>query len=391
MKAVPNSKQAARFDYTVALSSAGVLAVLCLALATHAAPLRAADAPAAAAQLTASTTSGSLAQVPGAPGGLDNSLPLQPDTAAAPGSPSGTNSEPDLSQVTVEAPEPRFVAPTRRDRIGRIWAPVFINGKGPFRLAVDSCADTSGITKRVAQALGLSSQSGRHLLLHGGIGTATVPAVRLTTFNVGDLSIGRSEVPIVPDALGGADGILGTSRMGGRRIMIDFRHDLITITRSRKQPAPAGYLTIPFKVIRPELIMVDAQVGGVAAKAIIDTGGQGSIANLALRDAMEKWRLDRNAESNKIEDVTKATMSADSADSPPILIGVPGTEKRINIEGDRLTFANMRIFDHWQLAKEPTVLIGMNTLGQFDVLIIDYERRELQILMRGTWRRRLSD
>ena len=40
-------------------------------------------------------------------------------------------------EIVVEAPEPRFVAPTRRDKIGRIWAPVMINGHGPFRMVLD--------------------------------------------------------------------------------------------------------------------------------------------------------------------------------------------------------------------------------------------------------------
>ena len=34
-----------------------------------------------------------------------------------------------LADVMVEAPEPRYVAPTMRDQIGRIWAPVRINGQ----------------------------------------------------------------------------------------------------------------------------------------------------------------------------------------------------------------------------------------------------------------------
>ena len=37
-------------------------------------------------------------------------------------------------EVVVQAPEPRFVAPTQRDKIGRIWAPVFLNGRGPADL-----------------------------------------------------------------------------------------------------------------------------------------------------------------------------------------------------------------------------------------------------------------
>src|ERR1044072_8016836 len=41
--------------------------------------------------------------------------------------------EPIIDEVLVEAPLPRYVAPTLRDSIGRIWAPVFINGNGPLR------------------------------------------------------------------------------------------------------------------------------------------------------------------------------------------------------------------------------------------------------------------
>src|SRR5690554_4955724 len=46
--------------------------------------------------------------------------------------------EEELTEVVIQANEPRYVAPTRRDRIGRIWAPVYINEKGPFRLVLDT-------------------------------------------------------------------------------------------------------------------------------------------------------------------------------------------------------------------------------------------------------------
>jgi hypothetical protein len=62
-------------------------------------------------------------------------------------------------EVVVEANEPKYVAPTLRDRIGRIWAPVLINGKGPFRLVLDTGASHSAIISRVADALGVSAQT----------------------------------------------------------------------------------------------------------------------------------------------------------------------------------------------------------------------------------------
>jgi len=42
----------------------------------------------------------------------------------------------------------------------------------------------------------------------------------------------------------------------------------------------------------------------------------------------------------------------------------------------------MYLFQHWRLTNEPTLTLGMDLLGSFDVLIIDYPRRELQIRSR---------
>ena len=41
-----------------------------------------------------------------------------------------------LGDVGVVGEEPRYAAPTRVDRIGRIWAPVKVNGQGPYRLVL---------------------------------------------------------------------------------------------------------------------------------------------------------------------------------------------------------------------------------------------------------------
>jgi hypothetical protein len=44
----------------------------------------------------------------------------------------------------------------------------------------------------------------------------------------------------------------------------------------------------------------------------------------------------------------------------------------------------MRIFEAWRLTREPVLLIGMNTIGLLDTLIIDYRLRELQVRMRSS-------
>src|SRR5580658_4898731 len=172
----------------------------------------------------------------------------------------------ELTEVVIHATEPRSVMPPRRDRIGRIWAPVYINGQGPFRLVLDSGANHSGITEHVAAALGLPQDSSQLVMLRGVTGSAAVPTVKIQSFVVGDLQSGAERLPIVTDALGGAEGILGTDGMQNRRIFIDFRHDLISITRSKGEHADAGFRVVPFETMRGNLLVVEATVGGVRVK-----------------------------------------------------------------------------------------------------------------------------
>src|SRR6202022_5073733 len=84
----------------------------------------------------------------------------------------------ELAEIMVEAPEPRYVSPTRRDQIGRIWAPVMINGRGPFRLVLDTGASHSAITALVALALGIPTDRSPPVTLRGVTGSATVPPIR---------------------------------------------------------------------------------------------------------------------------------------------------------------------------------------------------------------------
>jgi predicted aspartyl protease len=303
-----------------------------------------------------------------------------PPAAAATATPA-TPPPDELDTVTVTAPEPRYVAPTRVDRIGRIWTPVLINGQGPFRLVLDSGATSSEITARVASELGLTPDTHHSVLLRGVVGSMQVPTVRVQSLTVGDLSFGRMRMPIVPDALGGADGILGTDRMAGRRVYIDFNHDLITITRSHNQSAPAGFLTIPFELKGDELLVADAWVGNVRASAIIDTGGQVTIGNRALQQALQGKRTPAGELPEVIEDVTRTSQDGSSAAAPPILLGNGPNDGAIRIGNDRLTYGDMHIFEHWQMTDKPALLIGMDVLGRLGVLVIDYRRHELQITL----------
>jgi len=284
-----------------------------------------------------------------------------------------------LTEVVVTATEPRYAAPTLRDRIGRIWAPVYINEQGPFRLVLDSGATRSGINTRVAEVLGLPTDQSRQVLLRGVTGSAAVSTVQIDSFTVGDIAMGVSQLPIVTDALGGADGVLGTDGMSGRRIVVDFRHDRITIQRSHGERAAAGFRTIAFQLIRGNLLAVDASVGGIPTTAIIDTGGQVTIGNLALRDALARRHASPVSRPQLIMGVTTDIQQGDAARTPPLEMAAADGGGAVEIHYTDVTYGDMHIFDHWHFTGQPAMLIGMDALGLLDTLIIDYRRHELQI------------
>ncbi|MGH8251909.1 MAG: aspartyl protease family protein [Steroidobacteraceae bacterium] len=281
-----------------------------------------------------------------------------------------------LDDIAVTALEPRFVAPTRRDRIGRIWAPVLINGQGPFRLVLDTGASHSALTARVVQKLGITVDPERTVMLRGATGSARVPLVPVETLEVGELLMEPRRLPIVPDALGGAEGILGTDGLDNKRIHIDFRNDSITIMRSRKEEAKAGFATIPVKFMRGRLLVVEAYLGGVAVKAIIDTGGQATLGNEALRIALAERRRKHVMLPDEVTGATLDVQAGNRGATPSLAMG------EILVRNPLMTFADFAIFQHWKMTDEPAMLIGMDVIGLLDTLIIDYRRRELQVKLR---------
>jgi hypothetical protein len=281
-----------------------------------------------------------------------------------------------IEEIVITGREPRYVERTRRDKIGRIWAPVYLNGKGPFRFVLDTGASRSGMVPHVVEDLGLTRERNGNLLLRGVTGTAQVASVRVDAMQVGDLVVNSARMPVMIDALGGADGILGTEGLLGRRVFIDFRNDLIHIARSHKEPAPEGYATIPFQLSRGRLLITDAQIGSIRAKAIIDTGGQVSVGNYALRDVLMRGRTRSEVPLPQlIEGVTLDVEQAESRSIPLIQLGP------LQMRMSHMTFADASIFKHWGMSDEPAVLIGMDVLGLLDTLIIDYDRHELQLRM----------
>ncbi len=184
-----------------------------------------------------------------------------------------------------------------------------------------------------------------------------------------------STVASNPDVFGGAEGVLGPGGFGDKRILIDFSNDLIRISRSHRERAPAGFTRVPITANGRQLLMFEIDIGAVRTTAILDTGAQQTMGNRRLRNAL----LRKEQRTIKQQDIVGVTLDVSQGQSilvPPLALG------DLLIRNVNINFGNAHIFGHWKLTKEPAVIIGMDVIGTFETLIIDYKMRELQIRTR---------
>lgn len=272
--------------------------------------------------------------------------------------------------VPVAGAEPVFATPTTLDRIGRILVPVTINGQGPFKMLVDTGANRTTITTDVAQKLGLNYAAAPTIILNGVTGSASVPAVEVDRMRAGDLVLEGQQVPVVlPHLIGGADGILGIAGLRDQRLVVDFKRDFVTISRSRSRYARTDELRIRADRVAGGLLGAHVRIGRVRALAVIDTGGQQTLGNRALQEAL---RADARAQAT-VYGTTEETMIGDIAAVPDIKLD--GALFRHVV----VAFGDFHIFDVWDLTEEPALIIGMDVLGSMDTFMIDFRLGEIHL------------
>jgi len=304
-------------------------------------------------------------------GGMSCSRALfaEPNNAArVPGSPE------DLSGALAD-PEPLFAAPTRLDRIGRVMTHVKVNGKGPFRFVIDTGASRSTLAPHLARALDLHKTSGRNVILNGVTGAAEVPTVAVDSIEIGALRFEKQELPVIfTSIMGNADGILGVAGFNDQRIDVDFKRDRVSVLESNGRRPHYSMVTTRATRNINGLMIVDVRVGRrIRVKAVIDTGAERSLGNLALQTAMNKGRKKRDPVSAVVHG---ATPDIADGDVQAIREATIGDMTLSNLE---VIFADFHVFKLWGLDQEPALLIGMDMLGVLERLVIDYRRNEVSM------------
>ncbi|MEZ5498348.1 MAG: retropepsin-like aspartic protease [Steroidobacteraceae bacterium] len=270
--------------------------------------------------------------------------------------------------------EALYAAPTRMDRIGRVVAPVMINGRGPFRLVVDTGASHSTLSPSLMQELGLSAEPGNMLSLTGVTGTAEVPYVKVAELTAGAITLRDQKLPVVwSPIMGDTDGILGVAKLTSARIEVDFDTDRIAIrTRAGRGPDAKLY-RVPTRRLDNGLLVLSASVGRVKTWAVFDTGAERTLGNNALREALRARASDSITTSlTPVLGATPDIAMGERLLAPAIALG--GSVRLANAE---IIFGDFKVFHSWNMQDEPALLLGMDIIGVMRAFAVDFGRSEI--------------
>jgi predicted aspartyl protease len=287
--------------------------------------------------------------------------------------------KPSAPAAATEQEQTLYATPTRRDRVGRVLAPVEVNGQGSFRFIVDTGANRSAVSPRLVATLGLETVPDARIDVHGVTGSAELPAIDIERLRAGEIDLGRVRAPVLSDSVfAGADGILGVDGLQGSRIEVDFVNDRVSISRSTGRRAPSGFMTVPASLQLGGLLLVDGSIAGGKVKVIIDTGAAHTLGNVPLRDYLMQRGAERQAADATVIGATPATLEGITFIAPRISLG------RTKLRNLPVTFGDMHVFRVWGLEHEPALLIGMDLLGTLEQFIVDYGRHEFQLKPRAS-------
>ena len=269
--------------------------------------------------------------------------------------------------------EPATRLDTGQSRSEHMMAPVHINGQGPFSFLLDTGANISCVSRRLAERLDLKSVE--QAQVHTVVGVRSRPIVHLDLLQIGPRDRRNVRAPSLPISAPEIDGVLGVDWLKGQRLTLDFKARSMEITKSRSdRDEPGRVVVVPARRRNGQLTIVDADLNGKPISAIIDSGAQGTPCNRALRelvrqqDAASRGGIRQEPEFVRMETLAGESFTGESVFLPFLRLG------RLRLGNVPVTYANMHVFDVWGLKDVPALVIGIDLLSQFERVALDFGR-----------------
>ena len=256
----------------------------------------------------------------------------------------------------------------------RLSVEVAINGRGPYKFIVDSGADTSAVGLRIARDLELPL--GTPVILNGMTARNLVDRVKVASLTLGPTTIRDLQLPALREVDMGGDGMIGIDALVHQRLMMDFDKRLIKVedARVRLRPVP-GEIVITARRERGQLILAEVRAAHIRLDAIVDTGTQITVGNIALRD---KLLRKRRAQVRTLEmiGVTGESMKIQLAIIDELQLGP------VLLRDIPIAFADLPPFKTFGLADQPALLLGTDILENFKRVSLDFRARKVRFQLR---------
>ena len=257
----------------------------------------------------------------------------------------------------------------------RMTVEVHVNGRGPYRFLVDSGADTSVVGLRIARDLQLPL--GTPAILHGTTASALVDRVRVDQLSLGQSMITDLELPALREVDLGGEGLVGIDALVNQRLMMDFETRVIKAEDARRPASMRfdGAIVITARRLRGQLILTQVTAAGLPIEAVVDTGSEITIGNLALRDKLIRGNRDKFV-TVAATGVTGVTIDLQLARIGELKLG------SVTLRNVPIAFADVPPFEMFGLSKEPALLLGTDLLETFRRISLDFRARKVRFQLR---------
>jgi predicted aspartyl protease len=272
-----------------------------------------------------------------------------------------------------DAAEPPTDVGTGLDAYEHMLAPVTVNGQGPFQFLMDTGANTSCVSRNLADRLMLTASDPARV--HTVVGVRERPGVVIDRLQVGERTRKAVRAAALP-LTNGLDGVLGVDWLEGQRLVLAFRQKSISITRSVRDIAADGSVVVPARRRMGQLTIVDADLSGRPISAMIDSGSQMTIANTPLRALIAAERR-RSGAVDPFQQVRMETLAGEPFSGE--LLYLPFLRLGgLQLGNVPIVHADMHVFDLWGLKDKPAVVLGMDLLSQFERVSMDFGRSQVR-------------
>ena len=257
-----------------------------------------------------------------------------------------------------------------RDSRGRPTIEAEINGKGPFRMVVDTAAQTSLLTPALVDELGLPAIGEMGV---GGVAGQQQAALygvdRFKTALFDRTAVGMIAMPNA--TVTEARGIVGMEVFTQDRVVFDNAAKRLSIEPSGIPKT--GFVSVAGRLNDSGLLEVPVDIDGVTFNALIDTGASVSVASGGALKALGWTETDsRLAPAGEIRGATDHGTAVLEGTVNRIRLGP------VNFQNVPLIFVADESPDAGG-GQTPELILGSDLLNNLDAFALDFPKAELQV------------